>query len=346
MEKTIFVVDDMNTNLVAAEQALEQYYNVITIPSGKKALAMLERIIPHLILLDIHMPEMNGFEVLEQLKASKKYRDIPVMLITGMSEVDLEVKGFEMGVVDFVKKPFSEPVLVNRVKLHIDLHQLLYERTLKLTQAVQNRIYILASIVEQRNRPVGGHIERVAKFVEILVKAMLEKGVYPEETKDWDPKEIARCAILHDIGNIRITDTILTKPDKLTLEEFEIVKTHTSAGAHIIDQVMARDGDSTFMHHAKMFALYHHELWNGKGYPYGLAGTDIPIHGRIMALVDAYDNYIVTKLTKEFPRKQIVVEMIMQESGNLFDPKIVEVFNLVKKQFEAVKVESDGDRSY
>ncbi|MCL2616592.1 MAG: response regulator [Defluviitaleaceae bacterium] len=338
MEKTIFIVDNVHTNLYAVEQALEAHYNVLTMPSGKKAISILEKITPHLILLDIDMPDMNGFEVLQYLKSHEEYRKIPVVFLTGVNDDEAEAKGFEMGIVDFIAKPFSTPILLSRIKRHIDANQSIYDNNYKLDQTMQSRIYILADIAEKRDQSTGGHIERVANCIEILIKAMQERGVYHEEIKDWKPHRMAESSLLHDIGKITITDTILNKPGKLTPEEFEIIKSHTLASAKIINQVIARDGESDFLHHALLFAKYHHERWDGSGYPFGLVGEDIPMQGRIMSLVDVYDALISERLDKEAFSDEHAAEYILEQSGKHFDPRIVEVFNEIRDQFRAVRL--------
>ena len=345
MEKTIFVVDDVEANLFAAEETLEEHYNVITAQSGRRAIELLEKIKPHLILMDIDMPDMDGFETLKYLKSKECFHDIPVIMLTGMSDIDSEVKGFEMGAVDFIAKPFSAPVLLNRVKLHIDINEiikerteLIKERTAKLMEAFKSRIYVLTDIVEKRDKLAGGHTERASRFVKILITAMQEQKVYFDTIKDWDPDSISSSSLLHDIGKITVTDSILTKPGKLTPEEFEIMKTHAAAGEKIINQIIGRDGENEFLYHAKLFAKFHHERWDGSGYPSGLKGEDIPLEGRIMALVDVYDNLIFGK-DKEHLSCEQAAEAIVEASGTQFDPKIVEVFRSVRDQFKEVRLD-------
>ena len=345
MEKTIFVVDDVDANLFAAEEVLEEYYNVITAQSGRRAIELLEKITPHLILMDIDMPGMDGFETLRYLKSKERFNNIPVIMLTGMSDIDSEVKGFEMGAVDFIAKPFSAPVLLNRVKLHIDINEIIKERTemikertAKLMETFKSRIYVLTDIVEKRDKLTGGHTERCARFVKILITAMQEQKVYMDIIKDWDPDSISSSSLLHDIGKISVTDAILTKPGRLTPEEFEVMKTHAEAGEKIINQIIGRDGENEFLYHAKLFAKFHHERWDGSGYPICLKGEDIPLQGRIMALVDVYDNSIFGKYKEHLSCEQ-AAEAIVEASGTQFDPKIVDVFSSVRDQFKEVRLD-------
>ena len=333
MDKIIFVVDDSDTNLETAEAALEEHYDVITIPSGKKAIELLEKIKPHLILMDIEMPEMSGFDVLDSIKSNEEHQDIPIIFLTAMVNPDVETKALEMGVVDFITKPFSTPVLLNRVRLHIDISEVIRERTKQLVRAQQDIIFVLADVVENRDEVTKFHIDRTAMFVKLLLTAMKERGVYYEQVKDLSPDKLAESSLLHDVGKITIPDAILNKPSRLTAEEFEIMKTHVLAGKKIIKKVISRSGENVFLYNAKLFATYHHERWDGSGYPYGLKGDNIPLQGRIMAIVDVYDALISKRPYKDAFPDNIAIKIISEESGKHFDPKIVEVFLEIHEQF-------------
>ena len=178
MNKTIFVVDDSDVNLSVAERGLENHYNVITIPSGKELFHMLEMLIPDLIVLDINMPEMNGFQVLERLKIYKEYQDIPVIFLTGISDERTEIQGFQLGAVDFIHKPFSIPVLLNRINLHINVSGLIRDRTRALENAHRNLLFVLSDIIESRDKGTGGHVFRTTQYVKSLILAMREQKVY------------------------------------------------------------------------------------------------------------------------------------------------------------------------
>jgi len=344
MRKMIFVVDDTNTNLTTAEESLEDIYDVYTMLSGAKLFGMLKKKgIPNLILLDIEMPDMDGFQVLDELKAQKEYKDIPVIFLTSLRSTDIEARGFESGVVDFITKPFSAPVLLNRIKLHIDVNLLIREHTEKLARNHQNMIFILADMVENRDAGTGGHIERTKEYVKMLIAEMQRTDVYGEEVKGWDLDMMGVCAILHDIGKIGISDSILNKPAKLTDEEFNQMKNHASNGAKIIQRVIKRSGDDEFLQNALLFAEHHHESWNGSGYPRGLKGLDIPLQGRVMSLADVYDALISERPYKPaFPHEK-AVDIIMNDSGKKFDPKIADVFNSIHEKFrDVMKNVKDG----
>ncbi|MDR0818669.1 MAG: response regulator, partial [Oscillospiraceae bacterium] len=228
--KTIFVVDDNDTNLVVAQQALEGEYKTLTIPSAAKMFKLLEKITPDLILLDIEMPEMDGFAAITELKKSDKFRDIPVIFLTANCDAELEVKGFELGAVDYVNKPFSAPVLRKRLETNIGIDALVKERTAEVESLRNGIISVLADMVEGRDIVTGGHIRRTQTYLKILLDAMTKNKVYSELTKSWDLQVALPSAQLHDIGKITVSDTILNKPGKLSAEEFEIIKTHSIEG--------------------------------------------------------------------------------------------------------------------
>jgi len=336
--KTIFVVDDSDTNLVKAEEALEERYRVMTMQSAAKMFAFLERLIPDLILLDIEMPEMDGFEALRQLKSKRLYASIPVMFLTGYAGVAIEARGFELGIVDFITKPFSAPVLLNRIKTHLDIDDIIRERTSQLRLLQNSLVSVLADMVESRDKTTGGHIERTMAYIRILIKAMEDKDVYAEELHTWDFETTISSARLHDVGKIAVSDVILNKSGKLSSEEFEKIKSHSMEGERIIDKMLEQTGEVDFLYNAKLFAGFHHEHWDGTGYPRGLKGTEIPLQGRIMALVDVYDALVSERPYKKALMNDEVTNIILAESGKYFDPKIVEVFSHVQDLFREVAI--------
>jgi len=348
MEKTIFVVDDNDTNLAAAKHALKGHYKVRTLPSAIKLFSMMEELTPDLILLDIEMPDMDGFEVLARLNENGV--DIPVIFLTSIIDSDVEVRGFQLGVIDFITKPFSAPVLINRIRTHLGIDELIRERTAQLhmrteqlhlkTVQLENLqsaiIFGFADMVECRDEGTGGHIERTSTYIRILVDAMAAQGLYLDEINKLDLDLFIESARLHDVGKIAISDMILNKPGKLTDEEFDIMKTHTLEGEHAIDQIASRTDDVEFLFNAKLFAGNHHERWDGRGYPRGLKETDIPFQGRVMAIADVYDALVSERpYKKPFPPDK-AVEIIMENAGSQFDPFIADVFYHVRDKFEEV----------
>ena len=344
MQKTIFVVDDNDTNLSVVKEALNEQYRVMTMPSAAKMFAFMEKVTPDMILLDIEMPEVDGFEALSRLKGNASQADIPVIFLTSMTDVSIEVRGFQLGVVDFITKPFSPPVLLNRIKTHLNIDELIRERTKQLQlrteqlQHLQNGlVFVLADMVETRDHGTGGHVERTAAYISILIDKMLARGLYVDEISEMNLDLLVSSARLHDVGKISISDTILNKPGRLTEEEFAIMRTHTTEGERIIDRIVSRTGGEAFLLNAKLFTGYHHERWDGKGYPYGLKGTKIPLQGRIMAFADVYDALISERPYKKPFSHDEAIEIIMESAGKHFDPFIADVFYNVKDQFKTVQ---------
>jgi len=335
--KTIFVVDDSDTNLSMAEDALDRLYRVMTMPSAAKMFSLLGKIIPDLILLDIEMPEMDGFEALNRLKSESLWANIPVVFLTGRTDAAVEVHGFEMGAVDFITKPFSAPVLINRIKTHLEIDELIRERTAQLNRLQNSIVSVLANIVESRDKGTGGHIERTSAYIKILINEMKKRGVYADVISNWDIEKMISSARMHDLGKISITDLIVNKPGRLTDDEYDIMKTHAVEGERIIDKIIAQTGEGDFLHNARLFAGSHHERWDGKGYPNKLKGEDIPLQGRIMAIVDVYDALVSERPYKNAFTDEEAVNIIMENAGTHYDPKIAEVFFEVRDLFKEAK---------
>jgi len=333
----IFVIDDSDTNLSMAEAVLEDEYSVMTMPSAAKMFSLLEKIIPDLILLDIEMPEMDGFEAVKKLKADVKWQNIPVIFLTGRNDPSVEAKCFELGAVDFVSKPFSAPVLINRIRTHLNIDGIIRERTSMLHKLQNNIVSVLADMVESRDKGTGGHIERTSLYIKILIEGMKAFKVYDDEIASWDEDTVISSARMHDLGKISITELIINKPDKLSETEYEIIKGHALEGERIIDKIISRTGEGEFLHNAKLFAGSHHERWDGNGYPRRLKGTEIPLQGRIMAIVDVYDALVSERPYKKALSDEEAVQIIMESAGSHYDPKIAEVFYKVKDLFKTVR---------
>jgi len=332
--KKIFVVDDNLTNLLTAKNALASHYQVFTMSSAIKMIELLNKITPDMILLDIKMPEMDGFEALACLKSNYSYSNIPVIFLTSNTDVTIEARGFELGVIDFITKPFSPPVLLNRIKTHLDIDELVHKRTEQIKRLQDGIVTVLADVIEERDNETGGHNDRTAAYIKILIKALQERGVY-DEINGWDIEMIATSARLHDMGKICIQDTILNKPAKLDNDEYEKMKLHTIEGARMINKMIKQTGEEEFLNNAKLFAEYHHERWDGTGYPHGLMGTSIPLQGLIMAIVDVYDALVSKRPYKEALTVEDAFQIITSDAGKHFDPKIVEVFLEVQDQIKA-----------
>lgn len=333
--KIVFIVDDSDPNLVTAKNALANYCKTFALPSAERMFQLLEKITPDLILLDVEMPEMNGFEALRILKADEKWRGIPVIFLTGKNDEESEILGFEIGAVDFINKPFSAPVLIKRMEMHLETDKIIKHGLKNLRKIHNATISVIADVVESRDKITGKHIERTQRYLEILLNELVSTGVYKEEMANWDLGLIIPSAQLHDVGKIIVSDVILNKPGKLTDEEFDLIKRHCSEGERIIDEIIEKIGEQdSFLLYSKRFAGSHHEKWDGTGYPRGLSGEDISLEGRIMAVADVYDALVSAHrpYKKPFPHEQ-AVEIIQQSSGTHFDPKIVDAFLNVTDDF-------------
>jgi len=343
----VIMVDDDITNLTIARNILSESHKVLTAPSGEKLFQLLGKVTPALILLDIEMPDMDGYKVMEELKKNEETAYIPVIFLTSKIGPESELKGLDLGAVDYITKPFSRNLLLKRINMHILFekqriellkHNLSLESEIdkkaKTVIELQNAILrTISELVERRDNVTGGHIERTQKYLSLLIGFLLEHDVYAEELASWDINLLIMSSQLHDVGKISIRDAILMKPGQLTEREFLEMKKHASYGVDIIKSVASQTTESEFLRYAEILAGSHHEKWDGTGYPNNLQGEDIPLQGRLMALIDVYD-----ALTNERPYKNafthdISVEIIKNESGFHFDPVIVDVFIKHEKDF-------------
>ena len=350
----IVIVDDNMTNLIVAKNAIADMHDVFTAPSGKRLFLLLEKLTPDMILLDVEMPEMDGYEVIKILKSEENTTDIPVIFLTSHIDPVSEVKGLSLGAIDYITKPFSRELLLKRIELHMLVEiqrkelknysqnlEIMVNRKTQTVFGMQNAILkTVAELVESRDNITGGHIERTQSCLSLFISLLLEHGIYVEEFTSWDISLFIMSSQLHDVGKISIKDNILMKPGKLTVDECEEMKKHTTYGVSIIEKIEASIPESAFLRHARLLAGNHHEKWNGSGYPNGLKGEDIPLQGRLMALIDVYD-----ALTNERPYKkafshQESIEIIREGIGTDFDPLLSRVFVENEKEFEKIKSSS------
>ena len=334
--KTIFIVDDNDTNLMTAKTALDGTYRTFALPSAERMFKLAEKITPDLILLDVDMPEMNGFEAMSILKSDVKLKSIPVVFLTAMNDAKTEILGFEMGALDFINKPFSPPVLIKRIETHIETDKLI-KKSLQAVRDIHNAtISVIANMVECRDKITGGHIERTQVYLEILINELIRTGTYADQISHWDLTLLLPSAQLHDVGKITISDLILNKPGKLTDEEFALIRIHCAEGERIINEIIDKTKDNGFLFHAKLFAGYHHERWDGTGYPRGVRGEEIPLEGRLMAIADVYDALVSERpYKKAFPDEE-AVRIIMSGAGEQFDPCLAKTFYEVREQYGVV----------
>jgi len=348
--KIIFIVDDDVTNLTVCRNTLSPVYNVFSFESGSLLLKRLERQIPDLILLDIDMPEMSGYEVLGHIKRAHKTKDIPVIFLTSKIDADSELEGLSLGAVDYIFKPFSPPLLLKRIELHllivsqknelVDFNEHLQEKVDAKTKTVvelQNAILTtMTKLVDCRDDITGGHIARTQRYMEVLLNEGIKKNYFNDELLYCEINLLILSTQLHDVGKIAIKDSILLKPCKLTDEEYDEVKKHAKFGEDVIAEIQEGSTEHKFLEYAKILAGTHHEKWDGSGYPRGLKGTEIPILGRIMAIVDVYDALVSDRPYKQGFTHEKAVSIIVEGKNSHFDPSLVDLFLTVSDNFKNI----------
>ena len=354
--KIIMLVDDQALNLTIGKNLLKDLYKVYTIPSAELLLNLLETVTPDLILLDVMMPDMSGYETIKILKANPRFKQIPIIFLTACADEDSELQGLSLGAIDYIQKPFSAPLLRKRIENQLlaeedrkslrmfndNLSEMLREKTDNVIYLQNAMLTMLADMMEFRNEFYEGHASRTQKYMEILLDGMLEEGIYPHELADMDRYECISGAKFHDIGKIHISDAILNKGDNLTEEEAEAMKTHIYTGLQMIAKLEMIVDDAPMVRHARQIIGGHHENWDGSGYPAGLRGQDIPLEGRLMALADYYDELTSARPYKDplgFGEARSVIE---KESGRMFDPELVRLFMKVSGRFEEAAKEDGG----
>ena len=344
MLKHILVIDDNVTNLKLAEKTLKPYYKVSLLISGAQTLRFLEKNKQDLILLDINMTDMDGYETLAKIKSNKELENVPIIFLTALSDSESEAKGFELGAVDFIIKPFAPQSMLSRVKMHLELNEYkmhLEEKISEKTDMIERlqdvMMLSLAELVECRDETTGGHVKRTAEYVRILANELVEAGVYSDILTPEYVKDIIKSAPLHDIGKIGINDSTLLKMGSLDEDEFEYMKKHVELGAISLQKMINETEEESFLYTARDMAHYHHEKWDGTGYPKGLKGEEIPISARIMAIADVYDALTTKRPYKEPFSHEDTVKIIIEGRGKGFDPNIVDVFKEINYKFEMVK---------
>ena len=349
---TILVVDDTPDNLALMSELLTGTYHLKIANNGERALKLATSgALPDLILLDIMMPDMDGYEVCRRLQTDPITRAIPIIFLTAKIGVGDEEKGLELGAVDYLAKPISPPILMARIKIHLALKGQadflrdtaaflsaeVDKRTHEVTAIQDVTILAMASLAETRDADTGNHIRRTQHYVKILAEHLQKKSNFADQINDRFVQLIFKSAPLHDIGKVGIPDRILLKPGKLNAAEWEIMKTHTTLGHDAIEKAeQALGARVDFLSMAKQIALSHQEKWDGSGYPEGLQGTDIPLAARMMALADVYDALISRRIYKDDMPIDQAVEIIVKGKGSHFDPDLVDAFIEIQDQFFAI----------
>lgn len=357
----ILVVDDTPDNLSLMAGLLKDHYKVKVSNNGFKALDIARSITPpDLILLDIMMPKMDGYEVCQQLKADPKTAGIPVIFLTAKTEVSDETKGLNLGAVDYLTKPVNPGILLARVKNHLQLkaqtdflndknaflEQEVRRRTQEVTMVQDVTIMAMASLAETRDSDTGNHIRRTQYYVRALAEKLRDEPEYTELLTDQYIDTLFKSAPLHDIGKVGIPDRILLKPGRFEGDEFEIMKRHTTLGRDAIQHAEEQLGmEVEFLKTAKEIAYYHQEKWDGSGYPEGLSGTDIPLSARLMAIADVYDALICRRVYKDPMPHEQAIQIIQEGQGSHFDPVIVDHFMEILDTLQAIAARfADSDQ--
>jgi putative two-component system response regulator len=359
---SILVVDDTPDNLTLVSNLLKKDYRVRVAINGEKALKIaFSETPPDLILLDVMMPVMDGYEVCQQLRNSPLTAHIPIIFLTAKSEVEDERKGLSLGASDYITKPISPPILEARVKTHLAAKaysDFLTDKTAYLESEVARRtrevsaiqdvtIQAMASLAETRDSDTGNHIRRTQFYVKALTSKLKSHPNYSAYLTDSMIEMIFKSAPLHDIGKVGIPDRILLKPGRFEPEEFEIMKTHTTLGRDAIQAAENSLGlQVDFLSIAKEIAYGHQEKWDGSGYPEGLKGESIPVSARLMAVADVYDALISRRVYKDSMSHDKAISIIEEGKGSHFDPFMVDAFLTIQDEVKAIAAryaDSDAD---
>lgn len=348
---SVMVVDDTPANLKLLEEMLSgQGYRAVMFPSGSMALRAAAKNPPDLILLDIMMPEMDGFETCRRLKEEPLTQDVPVIFLSALNDTESKVKAFSMGGVDYVTKPFQFAEVKTRVETHINLRKtqfhlkqqnlhleaLVREKVKEISDSQLATIFAVSKLAESRDDETGWHIERTRNFCRDLAQELYDNSPYAASISPSFIENIHHASPLHDIGKVGISDNILLKPGRLTVEEFEIMKSHTLIGARTLENVHNKYPSNAFLAMGIDIARSHHEKWDGSGYPDGLAGELIPLSARIMAIADVYDALRSKRPYKESFSHAKSCEIIVEGAGSHFDPVVVEAFVALKPRFAKI----------
>ena len=359
---TVLVVDDSADNLTLMSALLKDSYKVKVANHGERALKIMQgEQLPDLILLDIMMPDIDGYEVCQRLKQEIRTRDIPIIFLTAKTQVEDEKRGLELGAVDYITKPISPPIVLARVKTQLQLkaaadflkdqnaylEQEVASRTREITAIQDVTILAMASLAETRDSDTGNHIRRTQYYVKALAEQLRTHPRFAAVLTDEFIATLFKSAPLHDIGKVGIPDRILLKPGRFEAHEFDIMKTHTTLGCDAIQHAETALGmDVAFLSMAKDIALSHQEKWDGSGYPQGLAGEAIPVSARLMAVADVYDALISRRVYKSGMPHEKAVSIIIEGRATHFDPDMVDAFVKIQASFQTIAghyADSDAD---
>ena len=318
-KKCICLVDDNLVCLNTGKSLLQNKYTIVTIPSGEKLLALLEKAKPDLILLDVEMPGMNGYDTIKELKANPNTAGIPVIFLTGKDEPENEFLGLSLGAVDYITKPFSPPLLFKRIELQLQLES--QKRTLC------EYLTWVAEISDIRNEYTGRRAERIQGYLKLLLHAMIKKGLYAAEAAQWNKEDFFMAALLYDVGIIKIHHAILLKEPPLTDDELKDIKLHVLHGKMLLESLEEKVPGQKFLDYAKTLSYSHHEKWDGTGYPDGLKGEQIPLEARMVSIADVYDALVSNRPYRKALSHEQAMQIISGGRNTQFDPELAGLFS-------------------
>ena len=351
VKPTVLVVDDSPVNLSLVVNLLHEHYSVKAAKSGAMALKIIEEEVPDLVLLDVVMPVMTGYEVCRRIKQSSLTQHIPVIFLTSQTEVENEALGLELGAADYITRPIKPGILMSRVRaqlatvsnsrsMRVSNEYLEFEvgkRTRQLVALQDVTILALASLAETLDTDTGNHLKRTQHYVRSLARYLASNPRFSDFLTRDSIDMLYKCAPLHDIGKVGIPDRILLKPGKYTAQEFEIMKMHPTLGRDAIENAQLTAGEPLeFLEVAKELVFGHHEKWDGSGYPQGLAGDAIPVSARLMAVADVYDALISARVYKSGMPHEAAAKIIFDGSGKHFDPEVVDAFLALDSDFQSI----------
>jgi putative two-component system response regulator len=358
IDRTILIVDDDEMNLAILEEALSDHYPLIQATDGVQALEMFEQHRPCVVLMDIMMPNMDGYEATRRIRLHPHGQDTNILLVSAKASTSERVKGYEAGADDYIIKPFDEEELLAKVRVQMRLREALYElaeartalaadnQVLHQTVDQQSQelidsrdliVFALANLADSRDPETGAHLERIRIYCKLLAEELGKNGPYTDQIDDGYAERIFQASPLHDIGKVGIPDAILLKPGRLTDREFNLMKQHSMIGAQALGTVAEHGQSGGFLEMATEIARSHHERWNGSGYPDGTSGLGIPLSARIAAVADVFDALTSVRVYKAAFSYEVARSMIIEESGEHFDPAIVEAFKVCYDRFVEVR---------
>ena len=334
--KKVLVVDDNLLTLKQLETHLSQKYEVMLAKSGKLAVEICKTTPPDLILLDVAMPEMDGFATLNALKKNPRLAYTPVLVLTGNDDTATEIRALELGAMDFITKPVNKNILFHRIDLHLRFYA--YQTNPEeIVKDLENSIAASYSeLIEYKNDFLGNHGEDTAQYTRLLGRELIRHNTFGGELNEEELEKIARGSSFHDIGKIGINDKILCKPDKLSPEEYDIAKTHTTIGAEVLANIYGKLPHHHFFRYAQLIAGGHHERWDGSGYPFGVKGEDSPLCCRIVAVTNVYSACRSDRNYRLALSHEAASRIIIEGKDRFFDSRIVDAFGLAHKKFDAL----------